>query len=120
MKRKRLTSNQRADLLEKHKRVCHRCKQPIDPVRERWHVGHVIDLACGGSDSIDNMAPEHARCNLGYAASTGNAMAAKVKRVRNRALGIRRESRFPNARTGKWATRWDKEARRWRTVLRED
>lgn len=120
MKRKKLTSNQRADLLEEHKRICHRCGQPIDPVRERWHVGHVIDLACGGEDSLQNMAPEHSSCNLGYAARVGNTMAAKVKRVRNRNLGIRKKSLFGNSREGKWKTKWNKETRRWETVLRDD
>lgn len=117
-KRKRLTGNQRADLLEEHKRICHRCGNAIDPIRERWHVGHVIDLACGGDDSIDNMAPEHEGCNLGYASKTGNAMAAKIKRVRNRSLGIKKKSRFANSREGKWKTRWNKLTGRWETVPR--
>jgi hypothetical protein len=36
------------------------------------------------------MAPEHQSCNLGYAATTGNAMAAKIKRVRNKHHGVKK------------------------------
>jgi 5-methylcytosine-specific restriction endonuclease McrA len=82
-----LKPNEREVLLDEHNFTCHRCRGPIDPVRDRWHVGHVIDRACGGSDEWTNLRPEHSRCNLAYAAEVGNTLAAKIKRVRHRHRG---------------------------------
>lgn len=49
---------------------CRRCGRIIDlsipsndPTGLGFTVGHVIPVRDGGSDAIDNLAPEHARCN---------------------------------------------------------
>lgn len=87
-----LRPDEKEALLEEHGRKCGRCGLPIDPVRDRWHTGHRIDRAIGGSDEWENLRPEHSRCNLGYAAEVGNGVAAKVKRVRQRHMGCREQS----------------------------
>ena len=97
MKRKRLTPNQRADLFEAHGGICWRCKLPIDTLKQKWVVGHGIkdgDLGCGGSDTIDNMAPEHTHCNKKYADETGNTLAAKGRRIRQRRMGIKSRAKY--------------------------
>lgn len=55
-------------------RDCHICKEPIDldapsqcgrPGWERGlHLDHVIPLSRGGSDTLDNVKPSHAKCNI--------------------------------------------------------
>lgn len=43
--------------------TCPRCGQLIHPGQE-WHLGHKIAKSQGGRDTADNIAPEHALCNL--------------------------------------------------------
>lgn len=53
---------------------CHICNEPIDLAAPRsagvggWekglHVDHVIPISKGGPDTLDNVRPAHAQCNL--------------------------------------------------------
>lgn len=61
-------------VLEKYGTDCHICNTPIDLNAPRaigkpgWekglHIDHVIELALGGPDTLDNTKPSHALCNL--------------------------------------------------------
>jgi 5-methylcytosine-specific restriction endonuclease McrA len=61
-------------VLEKHGTDCYLCGNPIDMSAPRkcglpgWqnglHIEHVIDLALGGSDTLQNVRGAHAICNL--------------------------------------------------------
>jgi hypothetical protein len=61
-------------VLEKYGSNCHICNQPIDlnisrkPGIPGWqkalHIDHVIPMSKGGPDTIDNVKPSHAECNL--------------------------------------------------------
>jgi hypothetical protein len=42
--------------------ACGRCGHPIVE-GQAWHVGHILDIALGGTDTPDNVRPEHKRCN---------------------------------------------------------
>lgn len=49
--------------------LCWRCRRPIDPTVSALlpgglTIGHVVPRSRGGSDGLDNLAPEHRRCNL--------------------------------------------------------
>ena len=66
--RKRLTPRQRLSVWEREKGICCICHAPIDGVREKWIVEHVIALELGGLDDESNMAPAHKAC---AAAKTG-------------------------------------------------
>ena len=54
--------------------TCHLCSEEIDLQANRkagaegWerglHIDHVIPIAVGGSDTLDNVKPSHALCNL--------------------------------------------------------
>jgi 5-methylcytosine-specific restriction endonuclease McrA len=67
---------------------CHICSLPIDFSAPRrsfapgWEKGlqldHVIPLAKGGSDQIENVKPSHGLCNL----SKGNKVASAKKHPR--------------------------------------
>lgn len=41
---------------------CHLCGVDVDP--QDWHLEHVIPLALGGTDCLDNAAVAHPSCNL--------------------------------------------------------
>jgi 5-methylcytosine-specific restriction endonuclease McrA len=60
-------------VLDLYGATCHICNQPIDLTLPRkvgqpnWemalHLDHVVPLARGGSDTIDNVRPSHGICN---------------------------------------------------------
>ena len=61
-------------VLLKYGKDCHICKTPIDLKASRrvgigdWllglHIDHLIPVVKGGSDTLDNVRPSHAICNL--------------------------------------------------------
>lgn len=63
-----------ADVLERWGTCCHLCGEEVDLDAPRsagkigWerglHLEHVIDLALGGSDTVENVKPSHGKCNL--------------------------------------------------------
>lgn len=104
MPRKSLTRNQRAELFEQHKGMCWRCGLPIDPVKQKWHVGHVgVPHALGG----EKVAPEHDHCNMEDAREV-TKIVAKANRIRADRLGIPKSSRpMPCGRSSKFKKRMD-------------
>jgi hypothetical protein len=62
------------DILDKYGEICHICNKKIDLSLPRkcgqigWeyslHLDHVIPLSLGGDDTINNVKPSHALCNL--------------------------------------------------------
>lgn len=55
-------------ILKAKRLPCHLCGEPIDyesiyPHPDSFVVDHIIPLAQGGSDTLDNKAPSHSRCN---------------------------------------------------------
>jgi 5-methylcytosine-specific restriction endonuclease McrA len=63
------------EVFETHGRDCHICLEPIDFNAPRqaytadgWELGlqfdHLIPLSKGGSDTLDNIRPSHALCNM--------------------------------------------------------
>lgn len=63
-----------AEVIEKYGAICHICKKEIDLNLPRkcgengWemgiHLDHVIPISKGGNDSLNNIRPSHAICNL--------------------------------------------------------
>jgi 5-methylcytosine-specific restriction endonuclease McrA len=61
-------------VLDLHGTDCHLCGKPIDMQAPRWtampgwelglHIDHVIPIAKGGADSLDNVKPSHGFCNV--------------------------------------------------------
>ena len=63
-----------SEVLEKYGIDCYLCNKPIDLSATRkcgspgWefglHIEHVIDIALGGPDTLENVRPSHGICNL--------------------------------------------------------
>lgn len=63
-----------AQVIELYGTNCYLCSMPIDMSASRrcgdpgWqkglHIEHVVDIALGGPDTLDNVRPAHAICNL--------------------------------------------------------
>lgn len=67
------------DIIKKYGTTCHLCSKTIDINAPRsstaankygsnWenslHIDHVIPISKGGTDTLDNVRPSHAKCNL--------------------------------------------------------
>jgi hypothetical protein len=62
------------DVLSIYGTTCYLCNEPVDLNASRksgkpgWekglHIEHVVDLALGGPDTLDNVRPAHGICNL--------------------------------------------------------
>lgn len=69
-------------VLELHGAICYLCNKEIDLSAPRqvgkdgWqlglHIEHVVDLALGGTDTLDNVKPSHGICNLKKKANSGS------------------------------------------------
>lgn len=66
-------------------------------------AGHIIPVAEGGSDDIENLRPEHHGCNTSAGARLGLAIAARTGRPSN--VGIRRAD-LPTAVTDPKSQEW--------------
>ncbi len=88
MSRKRLSAREREACFEGGDRICHLCERPIVP-GEAWEVSHPIPLAAGGEDVPANRKPAHKKCHAERTATIDAPLIAKVRRVRQKHLGIR-------------------------------
>lgn len=52
----------KAQVIQRDGLACHLCGIDVDP--RNWHLEHVIPLALGGTDCLDNAAVAHPSCNL--------------------------------------------------------
>lgn len=106
--RRRRTAEQREAICRARGWLCHLCAAPIDPVRDRWELDHVIALAAGGTDDDDNIAPAHARCHLAKTVEDVERI-AKGRRIRALYLGTRPPPRrpMPGSRRSKWKRKFD-------------
>jgi 5-methylcytosine-specific restriction endonuclease McrA len=64
-----------SQVLELYGSICHLCNKPVDLDAPRtqgrgknWelglHIDHVIPIVSGGPDTLENVRPTHAQCNL--------------------------------------------------------
>jgi 5-methylcytosine-specific restriction endonuclease McrA len=69
-----------AEMLELYGTACHLCGLQIDMTAQRrvgkpgWenglHIDHLVPIAKGGTDSLDNVRPSHGLCNIKKGYST--------------------------------------------------
>ena len=67
---------------------------------------HHVPLAIGGPDDLVNLEPLCIRCHR-LKTRLDVRRIAKVERVRQKHLGIRRASRFPGSRSSPWKKKLD-------------
>lgn len=93
-KRKNFSPSKRLAIYETHKGICYLCELQIrsgDP----WVLEHRTPLSLGGTNDAANLAPVHVGCaDAKTHGKDGDlAKAAKSKRVKMAALGIKDETR---------------------------
>lgn len=89
--RRRRTPQQREAICVSHGWSCGLCKHPIDPVKQKWDLDHIIPLAAGGTDTDDNLHPVHRHCHRDKTNSDVGDI-AKINRVRAKHLGTKTKS----------------------------
>lgn len=67
------TRSARARLLPLLPLPCAKCGFDVT-ADQRWHVGHQVDRALGGTNDPSNLWPEHGRCNESAGGKLGHAM----------------------------------------------
>lgn len=92
--RKRRTAEHREAICVAREWLCHICGFPVDPVRDRYELDHIIPLANGGTDDDDNLCPAHSKCHLAKTAKDVEKI-AKAKRQRAQHLKTKVPTRNP-------------------------
>lgn len=113
-KRRVLSPRERLALFEKHRGVCCLCNLKII-VGDKWIVEHIIALELGGGNDDENLGPAHDYCAR-EKTKADHARGAKLKRVRQKHLGIKAEPKriVPGSRASPWKKKADG------TVVRRD
>jgi 5-methylcytosine-specific restriction protein A len=88
-RRRSLSTRERLDLFLAARGQCQHCGWALTPGK-RWEVDHVIPLALGGRDQVDNMQVLCAPCHGGKTHRQDVPVIAKTARIRARHLGARR------------------------------
>jgi 5-methylcytosine-specific restriction enzyme A len=88
MKRIRLSTLQRFDLLQSEKYRCHLCSGLIY-VGQAWDVSHEIPLELGGADDEANRRAAHRKCHRDHTAAVDLPAIARAKRVQAAHHGAR-------------------------------
>ena len=74
---------------------CGYCGRPIHPA-DAWHLAHRVPRSRGGPDSLTNVEPWHARCNLAEAPRLA-WQATQRRRAQKIAAARRRWDELPRA-----------------------
>ena len=100
-RRPTLSTTERQRLFGLHDGICHICFQPIDGVRERWEIEHVISRGLIGkaADTDENMRPAHARvCHPAKTAKDAGDLARAKRREAKHHGAYRPRSTMPGSR----------------------
>ena len=60
--RSKMTEKRRVKVWEKTGGVCVVCGRKIDGTKDKWIAEHIIPLAQGGGDNMQNLGPAHHAC----------------------------------------------------------
>ena len=102
--RRAMSPTRRLRIFEAHRGLCVICGGKIDGVREKWIVEHVRAMGLGGADDDANCGPAHSTCADVKTQAQDIPAIAKAKRMKMRALGIKKPSTFRKPAPG---TRYD-------------
>jgi 5-methylcytosine-specific restriction enzyme A len=99
-KRPTWSAKDRAEIFRDNGGVCHICTRKIAP-GEAWEVEHPKARGLGGSDKKADMRPAHVDCHKPKTANDIRIM-RKADRQMKKGLGLKKPSRLPGSRSGKW------------------
>jgi hypothetical protein len=94
MKRKQIPSKIRLKMFFNANKQCQSCQSVIHP-GQKWEIDHIIPLAIGGPDTIENM---QILCKICHRFKTDNqdiSQIAKVKRLEIIHFGAKKSSKRP-------------------------
>jgi 5-methylcytosine-specific restriction enzyme A len=80
IRRGRLSTTARFELLQRVRFRCHLCSGLIG-VGQAWDVSHEIPLALGGADDDSNRRAAHRKCHQDHTATVDLPAIAKAKRI---------------------------------------
>ena len=92
MKRRRISTKERAAIFAANNGVCHICGMKIDPGQD-WDISHEIPLELGGEDGGSNTKPAHRKCHRVHTATEDAPRIAKARRQSNRHIGATQPAR---------------------------
>jgi len=98
--RKPLTAKQRMKLFIARSGKCCICGWKIDGVKDRWIDEHIVPLADGGTNDLDNRGISHEACARAKTAKEAGQR-AKHRSAAERHFGAKR-STMPGARNSPW------------------
>lgn len=52
------------DLLLRDGPICGICNEPLNPIREDFHIDHIVPTAHGGTNDLSNLQLAHPHCNM--------------------------------------------------------
>jgi 5-methylcytosine-specific restriction endonuclease McrA len=101
-RRRSLSTRERLDLFVAAYGRCQGCGWTLTP-GTRWEVDHVIPLALGGRDALDNMQVLCVPCHSGKTRRHDVPAIAKAARLRARHVGAVRARRpMPGGKASRW------------------
>jgi 5-methylcytosine-specific restriction enzyme A len=105
--RRTLSTAERLALFLKARGQCQACGWRLAPGM-RWEVDHVVPLALGGRDMLDNLQVLCRACHAGKTAHQDLPALARTRRLKARHLGATRpRSVLPGSRHSRWKKRLD-------------
>ena len=109
MKRRTISPKIRLRLFLSTNGHCQSCQAKIHP-GQKWEIDHIIPLALGGPDSLENMQILCKICHKFKTTTQDSTTIAKTKRLKIKHLGAKiqsHQSALPCGKNSKWKKRLD-------------
>jgi 5-methylcytosine-specific restriction endonuclease McrA len=117
--RRRRSAQERIAIAAARGWVCAICDREVRSTRDSWALDHVIPLADGGADEVDNLTVVHTRCHVDKT-KADLARIAKGKRRQATVHGAKTPSPrpMPGSKRSRHKRVYDRETGQWVTIER--